>query len=97
MTVNNPNLDIVNINAHANFGHILSIRSQDIERKRNSEKQSEISQGPYLYITDVRKMMCNNPNLVLLKNTSFCSQEMSGNKIMRDRMTDVITDNPKPV
>ena len=46
MSVNNPSLDRININAHANFGQILSIRSQDIERKQNSKKQSEISQGP---------------------------------------------------
>ena len=46
MTGNNPNLDFVNIQnfAYTNFCQILSIRSQDIERKRNSE----ISQGPQL-------------------------------------------------
>ena len=35
MTSNNPNLDLVNINAHTKFGRILrlSISSQDIERK----------------------------------------------------------------
>ena len=36
MTGNNPNLDLVNINSHTQSGQILSIRSQDIERKRNS-------------------------------------------------------------
>ena len=35
---NNPNLDLVNINAYAEFGQIPSIRSQDIEQKRNSDK-----------------------------------------------------------
>ena len=39
---NNPRLDLVNVNVHTNFGHILSICSQDIERKRNSD----INQGP---------------------------------------------------
>ena len=37
----NPNLDLININVYTNFGKILSIRSQDIERKRNSD----INQG----------------------------------------------------
>ena len=31
MTGNNPNLDLVNINAQTKFGQILSICSQDIE------------------------------------------------------------------
>ena len=38
MTCNNPNLDLVSINAYPKFGPILSIRSKDIERKRNSDK-----------------------------------------------------------
>ena len=46
MAGNNPNLDLVNINAHIKFGQILYIRSQDIERKRNSERNCHISQGP---------------------------------------------------
>ena len=35
MTGNNPKLDIVNVVVHTIFGQILSIRSQDIEQKRN--------------------------------------------------------------
>ena len=42
MTGNNPKLDLVNDDVHTKFGPILSIRSQDIERKRNSE----VNQGP---------------------------------------------------
>ena len=42
MTGNNPRLDLVNVNVHTKFGQILSIRSQDIERKRNSD----VNQGP---------------------------------------------------
>ena len=42
MMGNNPKLDHVNIDVHTKFGQILSIRSQDIERKRNSD----IYQGP---------------------------------------------------
>ena len=44
MTGNNPKLDLVNVDVHTKFGQILSIRSQDIELKRNSD----INQGPYL-------------------------------------------------
>ena len=33
MTDNNPKLDLVNVDEHTKFGWILSIRSQDIERK----------------------------------------------------------------
>ena len=42
ITGNNPKLDHVNVDVHTKFGQILSIRSQDIERKRNSD----INQGP---------------------------------------------------
>ena len=42
MTGNNPKLDLVNVDVHTKFGWILSMRSQDIERKRNSE----VNQGP---------------------------------------------------
>ena len=44
MTGNNPKLDLVNDDVHTKFGWILSIRSQDIERKRNSD----VNQGPLL-------------------------------------------------
>ena len=37
MTGNNPKLDLVNDDLHTKFNRILSIRSQDIERKRNSD------------------------------------------------------------
>ena len=42
MTGNNPKLDLVNVDVHTKFGWILSILSQDIERKQNSD----INQGP---------------------------------------------------
>ena len=41
---NNPNLDLVNINAYTRFSQKLSIFSKVIERKRNSD----INQGPQL-------------------------------------------------
>ena len=34
MTGNNPKLDLVNVDVHTKFGQILSIGSQDIERKQ---------------------------------------------------------------
>ena len=37
MTGGNANLDLVNINAYRKFGEILTIYSQDIERKQNSD------------------------------------------------------------
>ena len=42
ITGNNPKLDHVNVDVHTKFGPILSMRSQDIERKRNSD----VNQGP---------------------------------------------------
>ena len=42
MTGNNPKLDLVNADVHTKYGQILSIRSQDIEWKQNSD----INQGP---------------------------------------------------
>ena len=42
MMGNNPMLDLVNVDVHTKFGQILSIGSQDIERKHNSD----INQGP---------------------------------------------------
>ena len=37
MTGYNPKLDVVNVDVYTKFGQILSIRSQDIERKQNSD------------------------------------------------------------
>ena len=42
MTGYNPKLDVVNVDVYTKFGQILSIRSQDIERKRNYA----VNQGP---------------------------------------------------
>ena len=35
MMCNNPNVDLVNMNAYINFGENLSFCSQDIEREQN--------------------------------------------------------------
>ena len=37
MKGNNAKLDLVNVAVHTKFGHILSIFSQDIERKQNCD------------------------------------------------------------
>ena len=42
LTLYNPNLAIIYVNVYTKFGEILSIGSQDIERKRNSN----LNQGP---------------------------------------------------
>ena len=42
ITCNNPKLDLVNVDVHTKFGRILSMRSQEIERKLNSD----VNQGP---------------------------------------------------
>ena len=44
MTSNNPKLDLVNVDAHKKIGQILTICSQGIEQKQNSD----INQGPKL-------------------------------------------------
>ena len=41
MTGNNPKLDHVNVDVLSKFGQILSICSQDIERKLNSDINQE--------------------------------------------------------
>ena len=73
---------------HTKFGRILSICSQDIERKRNSE----VNQGPYS-VKILRKMTGNNPKLDLVNDDvhtkfgpilSICSQD-----IERKRNSDV--------
>ena len=45
MMCNNPNVDLVNMNAYIKFGEILSFCSQDIERKLNFG----VNQGPQLW------------------------------------------------
>ena len=48
MTGNNPKLDLVNVDVHTKFGQILSICSQDIERKRNFGNNEEPSNTVYI-------------------------------------------------
>ena len=43
MMHNNLKLDLVNINAYIKFGEILSICSQDVERKRNFDVNQRLN------------------------------------------------------
>ena len=58
MTGNNPKLDLVNVNVHTKFGQILSICSQDIERKRMLT-----SIKGHNSVKILQKMTGNNPKL----------------------------------
>ena len=58
MMCNNPKLDLAKIIAYIKFCEILSIGSQDIERKRNFGINKGHNSG-----TNVGKMTCNNPKL----------------------------------
>ena len=69
----NPKLDLVNINVCTIFGQILSILSQDIEKKLNSGIKTRAILNS---VTNLRKMMHNkcNANLDLVNinvNTKF--------------------------
>ena len=63
MKGNNPNLDLVNNNAHTKFGEILSIHSQDIERKRKSDIYN--SRAIPLF-QNLRKKTNTDPSLYLV-------------------------------
>ena len=58
---NNPKLDLVNDDVHTKFGRILSICSQDIEQKRNSD----VNQNS---VKILQKMRDNNPKLDLVND-----------------------------
>ena len=66
MMCNNPNIDLVNMNAYIKFGEILSSCSQDIERQRNFG----INQGRLLW-SYMAKMKCDNPRLDLVNMNAY--------------------------
>ena len=68
---NNPNLDLVNINAYAKFGQIPSIRSQDIERKRNLTKIMNHQIKGHNSVTIWWKLMHNNSNLDIVNINAY--------------------------
>ena len=62
MSCNKPNVNLVNINVYTKFGHILSMPSQDIEKKTKFWHQSRA-----LTLSQIcEKMMNNNPNVDLV-------------------------------
>ena len=82
MMCNNPNLDLVNMNAYKfiKFGEILSFRSQDIERKQNFGVNQGHNSG-----ANARKMKGNNTTLDLVNISAyakfgeiilFCTQDI---------------------
>ena len=52
MMIYDTNVDHVNDNVYTKFGQILSIHSQDIGQKLNSD----VSQGLYYSVANLRKM-----------------------------------------
>ena len=80
MTGNNPNLDLVNMNACIKFGEILLLCSQDIGLNKIL-----MSIKGHNSVTKLRKMACNNPNIALVniniytkysQNLSICSKDI---------------------
>ena len=88
MTCINPKLDLVKVDVHKKFGRILSIQSQDIERKRNS-----VSIKGCNSIKILRKKMGNNPKQDLVHvdvHTKFGQIRSSHSKdIERKQNSDV--------
>ena len=104
LTCNNPNLDLVNINAYAKFGRTPSIRSQDIEWKWNSDNNHGSSRAITL-VTIWWKVTRNNPNLDLINiNVKFgqipsiCSQDIERKWIRNHGMMENLkTVYPTPI
>ena len=67
MKCNDPKLDLVNMNAYIKFGEILSICSQDIERKWNYDRRNDIRNSG----TNMRKMTRNNPKVDLVNMNAY--------------------------
>ena len=63
MTGNNPKLDLANVDVHTKFDWILSIRSQDIERKSDVILMSIKGRN---FVKILQKMTGNNPKLDLV-------------------------------
>ena len=67
MTYNNPNVDLVNMNAYIKFGELMTFCSQDIKRKRNFGAQIKgQNSGTY-----VRKMACDNSDVDLVNINAY--------------------------
>ena len=77
MTANNPNLDLMGINAYIKFGEYLSLCSQDKRKSGPNEDHNSV--------TNLRNMTGNNLNQVLVnvdnyikfgEILSFCYQDI---------------------
>ena len=55
MTCIDPKIDVVNINSYLKFGEILSLCSQDIERKRNFWRKSRATTLVQIWKNDVKQ------------------------------------------
>ena len=60
LTLYNPNLDTINVNVYTKSGYILSIGSQDIERKRNFEIKGRNS------VANLQNLTLYNSNVDLI-------------------------------
>ena len=83
MAGNNPKLDLVNVDVHTKFGRILSMRSQDIERKRNSDvNQSRAnSNSVKILLSKIligNEILVNNPKLDPKLSMLMCIQNLVG-------------------
>ena len=66
MTSNNPNVDLVEVNANAKSDQISSICSQDIEGKHNFDNSKDHNS-----LENLQKLTCNNPNLDLVMVNAY--------------------------
>ena len=71
LTRNNPNLDLVNINAYAKFGQIIQFVLKIL-----SENEILTSFKGHNSVINLQKLTCNNPNLALGQIPSIHSQDI---------------------
>ena len=88
LSFNNPNLDLVSIVAYVKFGHIPSIRSQGIERKRILA-----SLKGHKSVINLRKLTRNNSKLDLVSINAYAKfsqiSSIHSQDIERKRNSDI--------
>ena len=92
MTGNNAKLDLVNVDAHKKIGQILSICSQGIEWKRNTEFNQRLK-----FCQKFAKMTGNNPKLNLVNvdvHTNFGQILSIRSQDMERKQTSDISQGP---
>ena len=67
MALNNPDIDLVNVDMYTKFGQILSIHSQAIELKQNSN----INQGCNSVANLQKKKVLYNPKVDLVNENEY--------------------------